>query len=1061
MEGFGIRGRILLYLEGLDCSVDEDPVPRTIATPGIGDAVIPDTDVLSDWVEFLSALSSLEDAGLVAVRVADVAEQPEERNAYALTEAGRERAASLRADVEAHPITVVDGDTERETALGEFVGSTRNYDLVDALIDLSDDTLYLGAETTSGFVNRTAELAALEDLLDDVDGGEGASTLVVGEPGAGKTTLLHELASRAGDRGFETAVVRCPRDVDDPYQPHRRVLAALPSVTDSPFDDARGGRVEDADALSAERVALFNDVADVLTEAATDDPLLVAIDDVQWCDEPSVDLLVHLVDHLADVPVLFVATSRPVDLAGDHPLTELVAATSTGRMDLPPFDRSSTRELVQSILDDTDVPESFLDHLHERTGGTPLFVAESVRQLRENGQIQPEYGVYPDPADADQTPSVVGDAIEGRFDALSETTTELLRFGAVIGERVPLDVLAAVTPHERPTVEDHVDLLVASQIWERSEEDAVMFRNGVVRETVLDAIPDERQRGLHETVAEELAAAEDDSMDDIARLAFHWEAAGEHERAVEYYRRAGDHAKTVYAHEVALEQYQHALSIAHDHAAAEVKPLMEAIGDVASTIGDYGTADQHFQYVREHAEDVETRQEMYYQQSEVRIAQSDYEAAIELADAGLELGDGDPTAERCRLLGQTGWGYMQQGDFAAAIDIFERELDLAAAVSERAEARALHDLGTVNMQRGDNESARDPLERAVDAWDRLGDQKQLARALNSLGAIDIHAGNLSDGAEHLERSLDILETIGESRGVATLYNNLGNVYLNRGDWEKALQRFEDGIPLSESLGDRQGVAHKLGNAAIVYLHSGDFETAAEYTTRSRSIREDINDRQGLVFADLVLGRLALRERRLADARAAADSAQDAIDALEGDTPYPELQRLRGDIERISGQPAAAIEHHQRGIEMGEQNDDPSDVAANYSSLALDRLEANDPEAALDAATTAAELLEGHDDVVNQMDTDVALGRAQLAAGRYAAAEATLSASADQASAVGATWYAALARYHLGRVYAEQGETADAESTLTDVHQCCESRGLSALLFECQRALDRLGSSPSQ
>src|SRR5579875_768370 len=173
-------------------------------------------------------------------------------------------------------------------------------------------------------VGRSDELAVLRAALDDAAAGTGRLVLVVGEPGIGKTRLAQEIAGHALAVGSAVAWGRCvSADGAPPYWPWLQVLRTL-GLDRAPLTDT----IESPE----ERFSRYDDVASALGAS----PALVVIDDAHWADEPSLLLLRHLANRIADLPLLAVVTARDVEPHAplrDH-LAELVRAANATRLNL-------------------------------------------------------------------------------------------------------------------------------------------------------------------------------------------------------------------------------------------------------------------------------------------------------------------------------------------------------------------------------------------------------------------------------------------------------------------------------------------------------------------------------------------------------------------------------------------------------------------------------------------------------------------------------------------------------------------------------------------------------
>ena len=216
------------------------------------------------------------------------------------------------------------------------------------------------------FVGRTREREELAALLTAARDRAGQVALIAGEPGVGKTRLAEEVAGRARAMGVTVCCGRATEaEGSPPYWPFRQVMRGL---LDEPFDRPVAG---------TERFRLFEDVTEALTRAAEPNGLLVVLDDLQWADPASLQLLTHLTAGMGTAKLMVLGTYR--DTERSEPLraalAELVRELHVTRVRLTGL----TEQEVAAQLEQTTgwaVPDSVAAAVRRRTQGNPFFVRE-------------------------------------------------------------------------------------------------------------------------------------------------------------------------------------------------------------------------------------------------------------------------------------------------------------------------------------------------------------------------------------------------------------------------------------------------------------------------------------------------------------------------------------------------------------------------------------------------------------------------------------------------------------------------------------------------------------
>jgi len=376
--------------------------------------------------------------------------------------------------------------------------------------------------------------------------GEGRFVLVSGEAGVGKSTLLDEFELASPDaRWFHGACdgLSTPR----PLGPLLDVAGQVGGELSKQFRD------------DAPRDELF---ATVLRELDRPGTLTVlAIEDIQWADESTLDLLRFLGRRVRDVSVLIIATYRDDSLAPSDPLRivlgDLATQRTTRRVSVAPLSEQAVAELaVDSSLEPGE--------LFRLTGGNPFFVTEVVRS--GSGPIPPS----------------ARDAVLARVAQLSDAARDAVQVAALVGTRVDaplLDAVCGASPNA-------LDELVSSGVLV-SDAGSLRFRHEITRLAVEQEVPAHRRRPIHASILAALVAA---GCEDEARLAHHAEGADDHERALAFASRAGRRAADLASHREAAAQYERALRFADGQDGAVVADLCDRFAFEASLIDRFQDA---------------------------------------------------------------------------------------------------------------------------------------------------------------------------------------------------------------------------------------------------------------------------------------------------------------------------------------------------------------------------------------------------------------------------------------------------------------------------------------
>lgn len=979
-----------------------------LSTAGLLDALGVGENAIAGHFDVISALSALTDRGLVETRRAIVEGDGDPETVYELTAAGREYAGEVETRL-ARQDVVVESDAGRETlSLGD-AADRLGLSLAEAAGRLRDDRLVLddAAEEIdpdgTPFVGRGSELSWLEERLDRARSGRQGLVRVEGEPGVGKTALATEFGDRVERRGGTALYGQCARETETPYGPVLTAIGELPPaerdrivpLLTATADDAGADEPEE---LEAQRRSLFAGVADELATPTRERPIVLILDDAQWIDRPTALLVAHLANELDGESFLAIALSYPTSAEEHGALGRAIREydLQTDTLTLAPFDPAETTELVGQLVGARHVPGSFVDAVHDHTGGNPLFVTESVTRMIEEGVVRPAAGVYPETADDLLLPGTVQDAIVDRLEGADDRTRRLLEVASLIGTVVPEPVLSEASAMAETELYSRVELLVGSRLWTREDGESVRFVSDVVRETVRETVPDDRRTALHRRIARAHETREV-QPEAGAAAAFHYDRAGAVEKAIDASLGAAERATEVYAHEVAIETCERAVELAREtDDETAVTEALELLGDTYETIGEYEEAIRCFEYVREHTVRTDRLRRAVRKVGSIERRRENYERAREQLHLSLELAEADAdwtgVAESHHELGGIA---LDQSEFDRAREHYRSGLDVAREQGDRAEeADCLDSLGLVARRDEDYETAREYHRRSLAIARELGDRSSEAASLHNLGSVALKQGDLAAAREHIRESLEINRELGQPPEERSALDNLGLVAWRKGELDRARECFEESLATSQRLGQRQDAALCRNHLGAVALKAGDPGTAREHLEAALEGFRDVGDRHREGFCLHNLGEAARKEGQFADAREFLREAL-AVKRDVGDE-HSEAVSVRGLglVDLAAGNTESAREQFEEALAVFQDVDDRHWGGRTLGDLGRVELRQCSPGAAREHLAEAIDVLEEVGDAHSLCRYRGVLGAAELACGEQAGRETREDALAE-------------------------------------------------------------------
>src|SRR5688572_1084950 len=422
-------------------------------------------------------------------------------------------------------------------------------------------------------VGRGTALESGRQLLGRGRAGAGGILLVAGEAGMGKSRLLRETATEARSLGFLVLRGACfEADRAVPFAPLLDLVRELSATTSSAavahalapaaaelvrafpelapiFSDPPHLQALDPE---QERRRLFHAVAETITTLGRTQPVLLAIEDVQWGDEASLDLLLHLARRVTEQPVVLALSFRSDEVA--PPLQRLLAELDRTRvvteLDLGRFSSAEISNMLSAIFDGAPPGGDFAATLHELTDGNPFFVEEVLKAMVSGGEVtrRADGGWHAQQLPRVHAPRTAVEAVRRRLSTLTTPARGVASVAAVAGRRFDFALLQSLTGHDEPALLAFIRELIAAQIVSEESPDRFAFRHALTREAILGELLARERAALHRAVADVLERQGGAPEAYIESLAYHAYGARDWPRALPGGRRAGrrapPHART-------------------------------------------------------------------------------------------------------------------------------------------------------------------------------------------------------------------------------------------------------------------------------------------------------------------------------------------------------------------------------------------------------------------------------------------------------------------------------------------------------------------------------------
>ena len=676
-----------------------------------------------------------------------------------------------------------------------------------------------------GLRGRDQAVSALRDALRDAFSGRSVAALVTGSAGIGKSRVVAELARHAREAGA-TVLVGTAVDIADapPFWP---VLGALrhrlrhedgevAELLRGCLDAVRPGGADDS------HVLLMDVLYRLVVDLAAHRPVLLVVEDLQWADRSTRDLLLSLIANLDDEPVLVVATVR-TDSPGRTPefqatLAEIRRMRHVTALELQPL----PRQVVAELLADWAPGRPDLEELvWERSAGNPFIAEETARAILAG--------------DSDGIPTTLREIVLGRLELLSPAARLAVRALAVGVGALSHETLAAVLGPGAGTLHEAMREAVAHGVV--VVDDAARgyrLRHGLLVDVVAgDLLPGERSE-LHRRMADALASDAPASAELSAQLAHHLFEAGDVMGALQASAAAARAAESVHAY---AEAHRHWLRTAE---LAELVPpaltsvradeCLDRAARSAALAGDHDDAVALIEQLllRDPHSDDGLAAALLTARAGSSLAAAGHagEAQLRYRDAALRLPVSGAERERAQVLAGYSTALLQGLDFAGARSVARKALGLArTAAAVAVEARVLAVLGFSSAYLEDAEAGAAAVDEALVVAQRTGEPETIGEAY--LRRAELMAGplnRLTEGVDFALQGVAQMRELGLVRtaGVALL-TYAANAHFRLGHWDAAERVIAD----AWALGPTGAAAVEVRLARIrLLLGRGELQAAA-------------------------------------------------------------------------------------------------------------------------------------------------------------------------------------------------------------------------------------------
>ena len=726
--------------------------------------------------------------------------------------------------------------------------------------------------------------------------------------------LVRDAVGASGDESFEDMSLLIARAGGGDGDATKPMIARLAEIAANSLQSVREEEDED---VHVRRKLLVSGIRQLFAAIATDAPLAVVVDGLQWADKPSLDLLSDLLKQPEPLRLLAIFVARPDDRVASS-LEKVV------KIELQGLTSEEQIRLVETRLGVRQGVRQVCAELMPRVGGNPFYLLEMIDALLERGvlEIKDDALVREGAGDLEAMgiPSTLEQLLADRIQELPGSERIIVDWLAIAGGPLGLADLAKLNLRTSLRAsEDAIVRLCVRGLCDR-KHDVLDFRHPLTRDVAYSGLDATTRSRMHRALGEHLAGTSLARGVSAAIVARHLVKGEAPERAATFYLEAANAARNAFQTQLAVRYY---LRAANHLPESDIQRLglHEALDTMYRILGRKAERVRHLEALRRTAKLIATPRAACL--ALLRTARYDL-------DEG-HLSHGLPVAKSAASLAH-----------ASSYPSFEIEAELL--VSELA------------REIGDVQGALAASDRALAACNPTVNPMVPARmradVLRTRGVLLRRVGRVREAVDAYVEAIAVFRKVGARRQEARAKNALAYAMFVQGRYEDAIALALESIRIDLSIGGRFQLAKTLTNIGHSYARLGDMTRAIAYLKRARDAHERYEDRDGradtlLVSAEVLLelGEVDSAEAYVKEAATLAQASGNAYDITHTAVVGGALARYRRDAP-------LAIQHALSARRSAEHQ---ALVAYHFYAMAVEaaaRVDAGEVHAATLLATTA-------------------------------------------------------------------------------------------------------------
>lgn len=690
------------------------------------------------------------------------------------------------------------------------------------------------------WTGKKEEIRKVLLLIERLKLNKGGIFFIEGEHGSGKSRLLEEVKAKAVDEGLDIFSGLSKEEIPYPFYLFEKIIKEIfkkfkKVITEEAelilqFFPELQKEIEKDENLKTlpqidpkgEKARLFYAFYSIVKKLSEEKPIIFLLDDLQWADPSSLELLNHLIYMLLlsenPKPVLFYLSFIGEEVSDESKSLLFKYKNKAENIILKPFNLEEIQEFVQALLSSPEpLPLSFLDILLSQTGGNPFFVMETIRALIDEGFLRRQTGKmnwiiasYKEAQRATMTlqklalPETIKDNLKLRLRKYNEKEISILQGASLIGKKFPFILWHKISEIGEDELLNLAEKLLKDKILKELPNEILEFANDQIRKILIEDISELRKKKTQGKIANAILSFYKEVPEDLYfTLAQNLEASGRGEEAKFYYKKLGEKALKVYDLLQAEDLWNKVLNLSDENEKAQ---CLKILGDILTYSGRFDQAEDHY---KEALIFLKQKNEDYY---ETNVA-------------------------LCSLYGQKGNFKEMEGKITEIYqEILEKDF-------KKPKGSLLYLMGVLNYHKGVQDKAIELFDQSLKIFEELNFVEGILSVYGTLGAPYLYSGRVQEAMEVLKKGLKLSDAYGDFRRKLICLSNLISININLGNFKEAKESLEEAIKLAQYIGDLRLYAHLLYTKGSVFKKMGLILEGKEFVEKAKNLSVEISAKE--------------------------------------------------------------------------------------------------------------------------------------------------------------------------------------------------------------------------